>query len=185
MLDPITYALVECLAWGRHHFMNPTRRWSPSSVTELTFELARHSLCGVPINAPLDDACLFGPADRLLGVSPGYDLLYYKLGLQVDQFADEIASFRVLVDPGSRPHYWERRCVPARLQVEMLDGSQYVLSRETTEASILGLFGPPLETGPIGDDRVHTFRAGGNLIDSYHESESGRLVELTICLAAS
>ena len=37
---------------------------------------------------------------------------------------------------------------------------------------------------PVGNDRVHTFRVGGNMVDSYHEPESGRLVELTVSLWA-
>jgi hypothetical protein len=117
-------------------------------------------------------------------VGPDYDLLYYNLGLQLDRFQARLISFRVLLDPAGRAHYWERRCQPARLQLKMLDGSRHVLSREMSEASVIGLFGSPLETGPVSDDRVHTFRVAGNLIDSYHEPKSGRLLELTICLAA-
>lgn len=184
MLNPVTYALAECLAWGRRQFRNPTKRWPPCSITELTFELSTHSLCGVRIDAPLGEASAFGPADRLLGVPPWYDLLYFGLGLQVDQFEAGIVGFRILVDPESRSHRWERRCVPARLQVQMLDGSRQVLSRDTSEEAMLGVFGSPLETGPVCGDRVHTFRAGGALIGSHHEPKSGRLVELTICLAA-
>jgi hypothetical protein len=184
MFDPVTYLFVECVAWARRRLSNPTRRWPPCSVSELTFELAAHRLCGVPIGASLAEARVFGPADRLVGVPPEYGLLYYKLGLEVDRFEGRIVNFRIVMDPASRALYWERRCTPARLLLRMLDGSRHVLSRETSEASLLELFGRPLETGPVGGDRVHSFRVDGNFIDSYHATDSGRLVELTLCLAA-
>jgi len=180
MVDPVKYALIEFLAWRQRRFANPSKEWPPCSVAELTFELGAHTLCGVPTEAPLSEARVFGPADRLVGDN----LLYYKLGLEVECTAARIVGFRVVLDPASRSSYWERRCRPARLQLRMLDGSRHLLSRETSEVFVLALFGRPLETGPVGNDRVHTFRVGGNMVDSYHEPESGRLVELTVSLWA-
>ena len=178
------HVLIECLAWGRRRFANPTRQWPSCSVSELTLDLAGHTLCGVPIGAPLSEACVFGPADRLVGASSEYDLLYYTLGLQVNRFEARIVGFRMLLDPASRAAYWERWCQPARLHVQMLDGSRHFLSRETREAAVFALLRRPMETGRVGHDRVHTFGVGGNVIDSYHEPESGRLVELTVGVSA-
>jgi hypothetical protein len=184
MLNPVSYALIECLAWGRRQFRNPTKGWPPRRVTELIFDVAARSLSEVRIDAPVHAARMFGPADRLTGVSPDYDLLYYALGLEIGQFRGNIASFRLLTEPTTRVSYWERRCMPARLQVQGTDGSRHVLSQETTEASVLRFFGNPLETGPVAGERVHSFRVGGNLFDTHHDQESSRLVELTICAAS-
>jgi hypothetical protein len=49
--------------------------------------------------------------------------------------------------------------------------------------SLIELFGLPFETGPVVDDRVHTFIVGGNSINTYHAQESGRFVEVTLALS--
>jgi hypothetical protein len=102
----------------------------------------------------------------------------------VECYEECIVEFRVIMDPASRGSREHRKFKPAQLSLKGLDGSLHILSRETTEQAVMALFGRPDESGPVGEDRVHTFILGGNFIDTYHSPVSGRLMELTLSLAA-
>ena len=182
--NPLTYALVELMAWTRKRFFNPTRQWPVRQVSRLVFDLTGHTLCGVRIGAPIAEARAFGPADRIIGPSSAPDLLYYSLGLHLECFEGSIVGVRLIMDPRSRDISWDRCFTPASLVLQTADDSVHTVSRQTCEKDLFVLFGQPAETGPVCSDRVHTFVVEGNVVDSFHAPTSGLLTELTITIAA-
>ena len=91
-------------------------------LPRIRVSLADHELNGVRIEAPITDARIFGPADRVIGSRSAPDLLYYSLGLHVESFERVIVGFRLVMDPGSRPLRWERRFRPATVVLIAKDG---------------------------------------------------------------
>jgi len=166
--------------WVVHRFFNPTRNWPPGSVSSLSFNMARHELNGVAVEAPFENARAFGPADHVDRLA-GIDIRYYGLGLEIGSWEGVITHFRLVMDPASRRTRWEQRCRPATLMLSSGAGFSR-LSRDTSENDVIRLFGATFETGPVGDDRVHTFITGGNYIDTYHDPTTGRLVEIDLGL---
>lgn len=183
MTDPIAYLYFEASAWWRLRFSNPTRQWPLRTVSWLLFDMTTHALNGVSIEAPLSSARVFGPAE---GIGPWEDtsLLYYSLGLQVDSGEGHIVSFRIVMDPSRRTSPSDRRFSPATLEITTRGGIHRTLSRDTHERELFGLFGPPVETGPVLDERTHTFLVDGNFIDTFHDQESGCLVEMELGVTA-
>ena len=184
MPDVLTNLLVDLSDSIRQRFFNPTRAWPNCVISQLTFNTIGHALNGVSVEGLIDEARVFGPADRIYGGRSNSALLYYALGLEIDCFKGVVVSFRIITDPGSRSLRWHRRCRPATLLLALANSSRRNLSRDTYENELVHLFGQPVETGPIGDDRVHTFVNGGTVIETYHAQGSGRLAELELMLSA-
>jgi hypothetical protein len=122
----------------------------------------------------------FGLADWFSRHGEGLDLYYYRLGLIVGLWQDEITSFEVILDPQLCPDRDWHPFTPAGLTILTPAELRRDLSRTTSEQEILGLLGAPFETGPVVGQRVHAFITAGNFIDTYHDPDTGRLVRVEL-----
>jgi hypothetical protein len=162
---------------------DPTRDWPAGTVSALEFDEASGRLNGIALDAPISAAMALGPADAASGGRDDADLDYHTLGLQVGCFEGVVVHFRVIVDPVTRASAGERAFQPGELTLRT-GGRTLRLTRQTTEQDLIAQLGPPVETGPVVGDRVHTFLLERSMIDTYHDTASGRLLELTVCLKA-
>jgi len=182
MRDPAVYLMGQLMRWYRRRFgYNPSRSWPPRKLSRLHYDMSDRSLNGVRLEGSIPEASIFGPADGIWGDRSLFDLAYYDLGLKVEFYEQEVSNFTLIMEPvGHRfPKY-----KPAEVSIKTPDGLSHALSGTTHENTLIRLLGEPDETGPVIEYRMHTFISGRNWIDSYHDPESGRLVELTFEMAA-
>jgi hypothetical protein len=180
MADLLGRLLFRAVDHLRVRYWNPTREWPASSITQLSYDMRRRALCGVPVDAHFEALRTFGLADWFSRHEEGLDLYYYRLGLIVGLFQDQITSFEVILDPQLCPDRDWHPLKPGRLTILTPAELRRDLSRTTSEQEILGLLGAPFETGPVIGQRVHTFITAGNFIDTYHDPDTGRLVRVEL-----
>jgi|SRR5688572_8301701 len=185
MSDPAVDLLLKLMTWYRRRFgNNPSRNWPPRKVSRLSYDTSDQSLNGLRLEASIPETAMFGPADQILGDTADPDLIYFDLGLEIQCYENQISSFHLIMDPASRDHLWQSRYKPAELSLKTPDGLSHAFSRATNEQAIIRLLGQPDETGPVSEDRMHTFITGRNWIGSFHDPDSGRLLELMLEMAA-
>jgi hypothetical protein len=183
MSDKLIEKLVQLAQSIRVRLQNPTRGLPVSTFKGLAYDLRTLSLNGVPLEASFSAAAPFGKADWFSGIDDP-DLDYRALGLQIGSFQGTIGSFRMIVDPAACSEARERAFRPAILSLSMPGGARLEISNRTREEDLIAALGAPDESGPIAGAKVHTFVVAGQRVDTYHDPATGRLRELTICLAA-
>ena len=166
----------------RVRLQNPTRDLPVSTFKGLAYDLRTRTLNGVALEASFAAAAPFGRADWFSGLDDP-DLDYRALGLQIGTFQGMVASYRVIVDPAACGDARERAFRPAALSLSTPGGARLEISSRTREEDLIAALGAPVETGAIIGAKVHSFVVAGQRIDSFHHPASGRLRELTICLA--
>lgn len=180
MVDNLFAVLMHVAQSARVRLFNPTRDWPERAVSRLEYDMRTHRLNGIPGEAPVELAKQFGRADWFSGGADSPELDYRQLGLQVTCWEGVIASFRVILQPTSRHSRRDRAFQAADLTLIAPNGTSCRLWGNTTEEDLIAMLGTPFETGPIGEDRVHTFLVEGNHIDSYHDAITGQLLELEL-----
>ncbi len=184
MADVLGRLLFRAVDRLRVRYWNPTRAWPLGSVTQLSYDMRRRALCGVSVDAHLEALRTFGLADWFSRHEEVLHLYYYRLGLVVGLWQDEITSFEVILDPQLCPDLDWHPFTPGRLTIVTPAELRRDLSRTTSEQETLGLLGAPSETGPVMGQRVHTFITAGNSIDTCHDPDTGRLVRVELSEAS-
>lgn len=183
MSDRVGRWMMGFMRDARGRSVDPTREWPAAAVSALEFDAESGRLNGIPLDAPIPAAVVLGRADGCSGGAEDPELDYRALGLQVQCYEGVITSFRVIVDPARRESDRDRAFQAGELTLRTR-GRSLRLTGATTEADLAAGLGPPVETGPVAGDRVHTFTPGRSLIETYHDPATGRLLELTLCLHA-
>ena len=183
-MDPIGRLIYGAVDRIRVRLGNPTRRWATSAVTSLLYDMQFQSLNGVRVDVELQALRPFGRADWFITLA-GLDLYYYRLGLIVGMFEGRVTSFEVILDPDKCPDHAGHPFAPGRVTVRTPSGQTRDFTRSTGQHEVLQFLGTPTETGPVIGQTVHTFIETGNFIDTYHEPNTGRLVRVEFCEAAS
>jgi hypothetical protein len=180
MADLIGRLLFRAVDHFRVRYWNPTRDWPASSISQLSYDMRERGSCGVAVDARLEALKSFGAADWFSRYGEGLDLYYYRLGLVVGLWRDHITSFEVILDPQLCPDYAWHAFAPGRLKICTLENVRRDLTRTTGEGEVLTLLGVPSETGPVLNQRVHTFITAENFIHTYHHPDTGRLVRIEL-----
>ncbi|HKQ57314.1 MAG TPA: hypothetical protein VJY35_05565 [Candidatus Eisenbacteria bacterium] len=166
----------------RVRYFNPTRDWPECTFTRLEYDLRTGRLNGLAPDGPIDGARVFGKADWFSGRAESPDFDYRRLGLQIGCYTGTICNFRVILQPASRHGARDRAFQAADFTLIAPNGKTCRLWGNTSEQDLIALLGAPIETGPIVNDRVHTFSVNGTSIDSHHDEITGQLLELTLTL---
>jgi hypothetical protein len=178
MTDPIGQLVYRLVDRFRVRYWNPTRDWPATALSQLSYDMRHCALNGFRVDARFEVLRPLGSADWFSRSGPSLDLYYYRLGLIVGLWDKQVTSFEVIVDPKQCPDRAAHSFAPGRVTLVTLTERRRDLTRTTTEAEVLDLLGAPAETGPVLDQRVHTFIAAGNFIDTYHDPSTGRLVRI-------
>ena len=172
--------MVHLVRATRARFSNPTRGWPPCAVSRLEYDMRLRRLNGIPFEAPIGAAKVFGRTHLFSGGDERLDLDYRKLGLQIGCYEGAITSFRAVLRPENRRSARDRGFRAADLTLIGLNGSRCRLWGNTTEEDLVALLGSPIATLPIGAERVHTFVVERNHIESYHDAITGLLLDIDL-----
>jgi len=172
--------LIHLAQAARVRFTNPTHEWPPCAVSRLEYDMRTRCLNGVPFEAPIDFAKVFGKADWFSGSDESPDLDYHKLGLQIGCHEGTISNFRAVLRPENRRTARDRGFRAADLTLIGLNGAHCRLWGNSTEDDLVALLGSPIATLPIGEERVHTFVVERNHIESYHDAITGVLLDIDL-----
>jgi hypothetical protein len=176
--------IYRALHYLRVHYWNPTRQWPAGTLHHLHYDMRLLALNGLRVDAQFETLRPLGPADWFGRNGAALDLYYYRVGLIVALWEGRVTSFEVILDPERCPDRSGHAFAPGRITLMNLTDRRHDLSRTSTEFELLELLGKPAETKPVLDQRVHTFIAGGNSIETSHDRTTGRLVRIEFAEAA-
>ncbi len=160
-------------------FPNPTARWSPPGSLELVYDLTSRSLNGLCLDAPFDEAQIFGPCDDWEQSGEYIDLFYRKQGLSLEFASKRLLSVLVVVARGS--FLAKRKKLEATIPIFIdLSARRHALTDTSTLQDLVPCFGKPSDSGPVGEDFVYTFLINKNFVDTYHDPKTGRLLQIEI-----
>lgn len=161
-------------------FRNPTADWQYIGQQHLTYNLRIRALNGYCLNSKLELARQFGKCAYVKSVGREFLDLYYPDSGLILQFAtEELMAITVIASLDSF-HVKEDRMGIGKLSIIDISGGVNPLNEKTTLKNLITYFGKPFESGKVGEDMVHTFIIQKNLINSYHNSLSGRLLHIEI-----
>jgi hypothetical protein len=145
----------------------------------LSFDSRERALNGVALGAPFEHLRPLGRASWVSRISEDVDLYYYGLGLVVGVSKDRVSSFEIVFDPARSHRSWHP-LTAGRLALKAPDEKWWDLTEATTDTEIFALFGAPFDTGPVGDQPMHSFKVFGVIIDTTHDVHTGTLVSIEI-----
>ncbi len=159
---------------------NPTAEWPVQSKPELVYDMRSRSINGLKLNGEFAGAQIFGRCDEFKRYDEFLDLFYCQFGLSLGFASDRLVGVVFVVGQGSFL-VKERKmgiCCPAIVDPE---GLRHVLTDTSTLPDLIPCFGEPVESGPVGNDMVHSFTSHKNFVDTYHDPNTGRSLNLEIC----
>jgi hypothetical protein len=159
---------------------NPTTEWPPHSKRELVYDLRSRSVNGLKLGGAFTDARTFGQCDDFTRSDEYIDLFYRQSGLSLEFAADQLIGIVFVVGQDSFKVKEQKMGVSFPAIIDG-DGKRHVLTDSSTLQDLTSCFGRPVESAPVGDGMVHSFIILKNVVDSYHDRNSGKLLHLEIC----
>jgi hypothetical protein len=135
----------------------PTSDWSAFDDRKLRFDFDKNALCEVAIGDRMERLRFLGPAEDAKAASNYESLLYYSKGLFVTLDNETIVGYVIFFQDVCENKYapFAGTC--------LANGRQIELSRETTEAQLLDLWGEPYWRDAKDDDEILLFFERGNI----------------------
>jgi hypothetical protein len=160
---------------------NPTANWPQAGRQDLTYDLRQRAINGYCLKSKLELATQFGKCAYVKRSGKEFlDLFYPASGLILEFASEELMGIVVIVSPDSF-HVREDKMGVGKLAITDLAGRNQALIDRTRLEDVVSYLGEPFESGKVGDDMVHTFIRRKNLIDTYHNSRTGQLLQIEIC----
>ena|GEM_PF-3792290 len=163
------------------NFRNPTSSWQYMGQQNLTYDLRSQAINGYCLNSRLELAAQFGKCSYVKRAGKEFlDLFYPDSGLILQFAAEELMAITAIVSVDSF-HVKEDKMSVGKFSIIDISGRFHSLNEGSTLQDLISYLGEPFESGKVGNDMVHTFIIQKNLINSYHNPLTGRLLHIEIC----
>ena len=159
---------------------NPTAEWPPHSKRELVYDLRSRSVNGLKHGGAFKDARTFGQCDDFTRRDGYLELFYRQSGLILEFASDQLIGVDFVVGRDSFQVKEHKMGVSFPVIIDG-DGQRHVITDSSTLQGLTSCFGKPVESAPAGDDMVHSFAILKNVVETYHNKNSGKLLYLEIC----
>jgi hypothetical protein len=161
---------------------NPTREWPEAIEQPLIYDMRYKTINNIPLSSQLKSVSQIGRCNIAKRIGKEYLELHYKERGFILEFESK-RLFNVKIVLESKSHDAKvNKIKPSPLTIINMSGRVYKLTGKSKIADLKQCFGEPTDTDEddIYDESILFFEGGGNLVECYHDRESGDLLQIEI-----